>query len=55
MLGSTNSELETMCKKLQTKETTSKCQKNQEADSIISEGRRCSKAEGMRQNQTPVF
>lgn len=40
MLGSTNSELRTMCKELQTKKTTSKCQKNQEADSVISEGKR---------------
>lgn len=40
MPGSTNSELRTMCKALQTKKTASKCQKNQEADSVISEGTR---------------
>lgn len=51
MLGLTNSELETVWKKLQTKETKSECQKNQEADSVIREGRRCSKIEGMRQKQ----
>lgn len=51
MLGSTNSELETMCKKLQTKKTKSKCQKNQEVDSVISEGRRCSEVKGMRQKK----
>lgn len=46
MLGLTNSELETQVKKLQTKKTTSKCQKNQEADLI---------SEGMRQKQTPIL
>lgn len=55
MLGLTNSELDTMCKKPQTKKTTPKCQKNQEADSVISESRRCSKVEGTRQKQTLVL
>lgn len=55
MPGSTNSELETMCKKPQTKKTTSKCQKNQEADSVISKGRKRSKVEGTRQKQALVL
>lgn len=51
MLRLKSSELETLCKKTQTRKITTKCQKNQEADSIINEG----KVKGMRQNQTPLL
>lgn len=55
MLFLTNSELEIMCKKPQTRKITTKCQKNREAGSIISKGKRHSKVEGTRQNQTFVL
>lgn len=55
MLCLRSSELETMSKKPQTRKITTKCQKNQEADSIINEGKRHSKVKGRRQNQTPVL
>lgn len=43
MISFKSSELEAMCKKPQTRKITIKCQKNQEADSTINEGKRHSK------------